>query len=473
MTEKPLPPHIQVYISKHLRELTPIFAYASIGDFSHDVPLSDTEDEFTELYVGVQIMIEVIREKIASVEESKKDILRVLNDLEEEKAKVEQAKASDEAILTSVGDGLVATDKQGTVILVNEAAEEILGWKRSEMIGQDWSDGSFKVLNAQGNPVPIPEKPVRQVLDTGKNVRTTKYYYERKDGTRFPVSITAAPVKLHDTVIGVVVVFRDITHEKAIDKAKTEFVSLASHQLRTPLAAIKWNAEMLLQEEVGKVNKKQRTYLENMYHSNQRMIQLVNALLNVSRLELGTFRIEAIPVNVVDICKSVLKELKPHISSKKLRIMQRYNRYVPPIKTDPKLIRIIVQNLLSNAMKYTKPEGKIQIEVKGMKAGETLGQHLVQKDSVVIGVTDTGVGIPKRQQSQIFTKLFRADNVREYDTQGSGLGLYLVKLLIDHMQGMIWFESEENVGTTFYVVLPTDGVVSKPGTRELILAPLT
>ncbi|MCX6718937.1 MAG: HAMP domain-containing sensor histidine kinase [Candidatus Taylorbacteria bacterium] len=260
-----------------------------------------------------------------------------------------------------------------------------------------------------------------------------------------------SPIILDNKIIGAVEVFRNITKEKEIDKAKTEFVSLASHQLRTPLTTVSWYAEMILKGDVGKVVPEQKKYLEEIYHGNQRMIELVNTLLDVSRLELGTFKIESKPTDIVSLALDVLFEQKPRIEEKRLVITEDFSKYIPMYHTDPKLLRMVFQNLLANAVEHTPLGGKIEFSIT------TSPDSLLDKKGVVIKISDTGYGIPKGQHNQIFTKLFRADNVKDKDTDGTGLGLYIVKSIVENFGGKIQFDSEGNKGSTFYVMLPMDG----------------
>ncbi len=239
----------------------------------------------------------------------------------------------------------------------------------------------------------------------------------------------------------------------ALDKAKTDFLLLASHQLRTPLSTMKWYLEMLLAGDAGKLNKEQKKYLDEIYKGNQRMVELVNALLNVSHLALGTFAMDPAPTNIIGIAKTVVKDIRLMVEKKEIVLKEQYAAGFPQINTDPKLIRIIFQNLISNAVKYTPKKGKVAIEI-------CLSDNNVksQMSDVLIKVSDTGYGIPEGQQKQIFTKLFRADNVKEKDVEGTGLGLSIVKSIIEQMRGTIRFESQENKGTTFYVTLPATGM---------------
>ena len=242
-----------------------------------------------------------------------------------------------------------------------------------------------------------------------------------------------------------------------INKAKSDFVSLASHQLRTPLSTIRWYTEMLIDEETGKVNKKQRKYLEEVYEANKRMIDLVNALLTISRLEMGTFIVEPEDCSVVEILNEIIREMSPIITKKKIQLMVETEGCPSNYKADPRLLKLILKNIISNALKYNKEKGKLDIQINPDKDFENL----------FIVISDTGLGIPKDQQEFIFQKLFRADNIKEQDTDGAGLGLYIVSLIIEYANGKIWFKSEENKGSTFFVSLPINGMKKKKGSKHI------
>lgn len=397
------------------------------------------------------------------LEETKKAMLNVLEDLENEKSTLQREKAKDEAVLLAIGDGLVVTDKQRNILLVNKAFERLLGWEKHEVLGRRFSD-IVPMLTEDDEVVPPKERFRPLLLISGKKVKsmdgtfvttTSDYYYQKKDKSKFPVVTTSTPIVLGEDVVGTVEVFRDVTEEREIDKAKSEFVSLASHQLRTPLSTIKWYTEMLVAGEAGKLTDEQQKYLDEIYVGNQRMIELVNALLNVSRIEMGTLAVDPHPTDLVELANGVVEELKPLIEEKQIDFNTDFEKDLPEVKVDPKMIRVAIQNILTNAIKYTNPNGKVTIALK--KSGK----------SIIIQISDSGVGIPEHQQDKIFTKLFRADNVKEMDTQGTGLGLYIVKSIIEETGGKIWFKSKVGEGTTFFVTIPLKGMKKKKGTKTL------
>jgi signal transduction histidine kinase len=268
-------------------------------------------------------------------------------------------------------------------------------------------------------------------------------------------------------VFAYVVTEEDITALKQIDKAKTEFVSLASHQLQTPLASINWYAEILMSGDAGKMTARQKTYLDEIGTGSKRMAELVGALLNVSRIDMGRFAISPKPVDLEKSLKSAIAEQKFAIDGKHQRLAVSVGEMPESYLADPKLLHIIFQNLLSNAVKYTPDKGRINIACGLISAKKTFGKKVLPETSFCFSVSDSGFGIPRAQQSKIFTKLFRADNAKNMVTDGTGLGLYIVKSIIENAGGEIWFESEENKGSTFYFILPSTGMREKDGDRTI------
>ena len=272
---------------------------------------------------------EDVRRKLAVTAEEKEDVRRKLvitaqelkNAYETLEKKVfdrtkslEMARAKEEAILLSIGDGLMATDEKGNVIFINKTAEKILNKKNMEVVGKIFSE-VVVLVDDKGIPILLENHPTKMaLLNKATPITGVPIYFNLyKDKKIFPVSIIATPVILNDKVIGTIKVFRDVTYEREIDKAKTEFVSLASHQLRTPLSTVSWYAEMLLTEDMGGLNKKQKKYLNAVYFSNKRMVELVNALLDVSSLELGTFVIEPELIDVFKFTEDIINEQKPQM----------------------------------------------------------------------------------------------------------------------------------------------------------------
>jgi len=388
-----------------------------------------------------------------NLEDSRNAMANVLLDLRVEKANTEKEKAKDEAMLASIGEGLIAVDTEGKIMIANKIAEDMLDWIQQDLKGKTIT--SLPLEDEIGHPVPLKSRPTTIALSTSERTNGV-YYFVRKDKTRFPLSITVTPIKLEGKIIGLVEIIRDVTREREIDRAKSEFVSLASHQLRTPLSTIGWYTEMLLSGDGGAITDKQKNYLDEIYGGNKRMVDLVNSLLNVSRIESGSFGIEPSVVVVKDVIDAVLKDLAVDLTSKKISVDVVYD-YVTMISADPKLLTMILQNLLSNAERYTAIGGSIHVRVSRSPAG------------ILFTITDTGIGIPRSSQEKIFTKMYRADNARSMRPNGSGLGLYMVKSILERAGGSIRFVSEEGKGTTFYVTIPLTGMKEKKGDKVLIV----
>ncbi len=391
---------------------------------------------------------ESVRRKLAVTAKALSESRKTLEKKIHERTKsLANAKARDEAMLASIGDGLVMVDKKGKIVYVNKSFEEMLGWKGQEIIGKSMV-GVVPREDQSGAKVLFKERILTHVLSGEKFIAdlTNPFYYIRKDKGRLPVSSIVAPVVLGRKIVGAVETFRDISKEKEVDKTKTEFASLVSHQLRTPFSTINWYVELLLSQDVETLNEKQIKYLEEIEHASKRMVNLINVLLSISRIEMGTTVIEKGPVDIVKLAETVLNEFQPELQKKNLRVSKIYDKNISLLQVDSKQLFIIFQNLLSNSIKYTSDGGKINLTV-GLK-----------KDDIIITIADTGMGIPKEIQPKIFTRFFRADNAKEVDAEGIGLGLYIVKAVVEQMAGKIWFESKRGKGTKFYVILPLHGM---------------
>ena len=375
--------------------------------------------------------------------------------------KLAEDKARDEAMLAAIGDGLVATDATGKIIFFNQAFTEILGFNEKEAKSKKLIS-LIKMTNEKGRSIAEKERPLTNALKNGE--RTTNknktFYYRKKNGQKIPVYISVSPITIDGKIVGAIEIFRDISRELDIDKAKTEFVSLASHQLRTPLSSIKWFCELLADGAKKDLTKKQKEYLHEITSNNDRMIELVNSLLNVSRLDLGTFTIKNKKINLKKTIESVIGEFKAQIEKSKAKLKFTANSEYKDYEGDEGLLRIVIQNLISNALKYSAgPSSKVEVILDKSTKGK--------KKGVLIQVSDNGLGIPKKDHDKIFSKLFRAENAKLTQAEGTGLGLYIVKSIIEHAGGKIWFESKKGKGTTFYIVLPEKKMKQRSGQTNI------
>lgn len=377
--------------------------------------------------------------------------------VEERTADLKKSNAELEKFMLAVKDAsdtIVITDSSGKIVYANQAAEKNTGFAFPEM------QGKTPALWIIPEDTRYNEK-IWDEMEKQKVVALAEYKNKNKDGREYISEVHVSPIfDEKPSVIFFVWIERDITKAKEIDQAKTEFVSLASHQLRTPLSAINWYTEMLIDGDAGDVNEDQKNYLNEIYRGSKRMVDLVNSLLNVSRLELGTFIVEPTVTSLESIARDVVNEMKSQIIKKKLMICEDYSSDVPQIPIDLKLIRIVFQNLISNAIKYTPENGRIEITIQ-------IEKHVEEAKNILVTVKDTGYGIPKYQHDKIFSKLFRADNVKKMEAEGTGLGMYIVKQIIDETGGKIWFESEEDKGSIFYITIPLSGMKKREGSKEL------
>lgn len=380
------------------------------------------------------------------------------NELEATKNNIEHEKKKLDAILSSMSESLIAVSPEGKIMLLNQSAQATLGAPQTEAYGQKIEE-ILRLYKDKNTPLPVAEYPIYKVLEQGGIDRLFLHdnaYFKDGYGQLFPVVISAISLsgsKKETEGIAAIVVFRDVSLEKAVDEAKTEFVSLAAHQLRMPLTTVRWYAEMLLSGDAGTVTETQKSYINEIFESNKRMVNLVNQLLSVSRVRLGTFNIDPVPVNLCDVIVGITKEMQPEIDKKKLSFSQTCATD-QICNADPELIHAILQNLMSNAIKYTPEGGTISLTVE-------------DTDKLRFKVSDTGYGIPKADQGKIFTQLYRAENIKGKDVDGTGLGLYMVKTIVEQSGGTISFVSEENKGTTFTVEFPKEGMKARQGTKTL------
>lgn len=247
------------------------------------------------------------------------------------------------------------------------------------------------------------------------------------------------------------------TREREVDRVKSEFVSLASHQLRTPLTIISWHLERILRKApAAPLSPQDYRYLQTSYLATRRLFEMVSTLLNLSRIEARTLAIEPHTTNLTQLVTSIVTEFAGDIAKKNLEVQQEIDQTLPEMVIDAAVMRMVLQNLLSNAIKYTPPRGKIRLAIER------------QRRTLRLTVADTGYGIPLAEQGKIFTKFFRADNAVLREPDGNGLGLYIVKSILEQAGGSIQFKSHENHGTTFSVLVPLAGMPARSGTKAFV-----
>lgn len=399
----------------------PIGLFLSIFDLT-DIKKAERE---------VQEKMEELALRTKELEDSRKALLNMLEDIEEARRLALDERDKTVSIIANLVDGLFVFDAEDKVSFVNPEAERMCGVQTSMLMGKSLQDfSSIEKL-----------QPLADGLAYGLNEAISRREIFLEDGRTAEVSVI--PMKTEQKRIGSIVVLHDVTREREVEKMKTEFVSIAAHQLRTPLSAVKWTLRMLLDGDMGKLEESQEDFLLKTYKSNERMIELVNDLLNVTKIEEGKFLSKPIFLNIAEVIGAAVRSVKEEAVHK--HIAMRFSKpksAVPPITADEEKIRFAVQNLLDNALRYTPKGGSVSVALK------VKGSH------IEVSVQDTGIGIPADEQHRLFEKFFRASNAKKIDTEGSGLGLYMVKNIIEAHGGHISFETKEQKGSIFTFVLP-------------------
>ena len=354
---------------------------------------------------------------------------------------ISEKQAEMEALFTSIGDGAITTDEFGKITRVNPRARQILGYSEAEMIGE-WFPNRIIAVNEQNKPINMIDRPITQAFLTGKTI-TGKCTYRTKKGKLVPINLSVSPILIDSKPLGAIQVFRDISLEEEVDRMKSEFISLASHQLRTPLSAIKTYSHMLIEGYMGDVNTDQAKSLRTIIGATNRMNELISTLLNITRMESGTIRVSLKTIDIASLVNEVIDEVSLLANERTITIENKdVAKKFEKIRSDPLLLKEILINLMTNAIKYTPETGVIKLSIKQTSS------------NITFCVADSGWGIPEDVQDQIFSKFFRAKNIVKRETTGTGLGLYLVKGLVEALEGKIWFKSKPRAGTKFYVQIP-------------------
>ncbi len=352
--------------------------------------------------------------------------------------------AEDAAILQSMDDGLVVTNTDGIITYMNEMAENLTS--RKDALGKT-AEQVLVIADKDGNILDPKKHPITEVLSTSAPFRPAKdpqLTLRKQDGTQTAFQIRVTPILKGKRCFGSVAVIRDVTEERRIDHMKSEFISLVSHQLRTPLSSMRWYLEMLLSEDAGVLSVAQHEYVDQVAHSNTRMVHLVNALLNVSRIELGKFQVSPDTIDFGKLMQTVTSSFDLELQQKELRLVFDMPKRIISIRSDQGLLKLILENFVSNAIKYSFPKSTIFVRLSEDTSESTLR----------LSVTNTGIGIPDMQKQQIGLKLFRGSNAKTSDTDGNGLGLYISRIAAETIGATFMFESTEGKDTTFTLVIP-------------------
>jgi PAS domain S-box-containing protein len=350
-------------------------------------------------------------------------------------ARVAEEKERSEAILANIADGIVAVDREDGIVLWNATAEEITGVPAEEALGRRVGEVLQRELAADGED------------DAGERQITFL-----RGGKEVWLSLTEA-VMLDATgaVAGRIFAFRDISTERVVEQMKTDFVATVSHELRTPLTSIYGFAETLLRGDVEFSDAERGTFLGYIASESERLISIVDDLLNVARLETGTLGLNLSPTDVGEIVSETVGRFAEHLNGD-FSLDVNVPRGSVYVRADREKLTQIVMNLMDNAVKFSPQGGRIAVTARR------------RSDTAEIRVADEGIGIARADQQRIFTKFYRAEDASRHSPQGTGLGLFLARGLLAAMGGRIWVESTEGEGSTFVFELPV--VKEKAPTRK-------
>lgn len=360
-------------------------------------------------------------------------------DIKQERNLAIAIKNKDEAILSSIGDGVFVLTNDGTIALLNKAAEDMCGFTAKEAIGKPYKE-ILSFFNEQNG------KPAYRFIATAlagkRSEMARRTMLRRKDGSVLPVADSAAPVRDAEGAIqGAVVVFRDITRERQLEHMKDEFLSTASHELRTPMGAIRANISMILSGDYGPVNKGLVEPLTDMKASTVRLVTLVNDLLNVARIEAGRMKFTLTDSNITDILQSTISSLAP-LGKEKGVIITFTPGSSALVRADTDKIKQVLTNLVGNSLKFTS-KGFIRVTAKA------------QKEVVEVTVQDTGIGIAPEDQKKLFGRFRQIASAQDGKPAGTGLGLYISREMLRKMGGDLWIEhSIPGEGSTFIFTIP-------------------
>jgi PAS domain S-box-containing protein len=355
-----------------------------------------------------------------------------------------------EVVINAIADGVIALNNQGVIQIINPAAQQIIGWGKQDALALDYKS-VLKLIDKDDKELTTANDPIVEVLATNKEKTTDSLQLLTNSGKKRMIAMVVSPIGQLGS--GVIIVFRDVTKEKIEERAQAEFISTASHEMRTPVASIEGYLGLALNPATAQIDDKARDFITKAHESAQHLGRLFQDLLDVTKADDGRLSNNPKVVDIVAFIEGVVDGLAPKAEAKGLRFLfkphpddddEAGERRLNPVyyaNVDNDHLREVVANLVENAIKYTL-KGDVVVDVTG------------DDDHVVISVADSGIGIPKEDQVHLFQKFYRVDNSDTREIGGTGLGLYLSRRLAEAMGGRIWVDSQYKQGSTFYLELP-------------------
>ena len=362
--------------------------------------------------------------------------------------KLSAVESKSDVVINAIDDGVLAISKDGNIELINPSAQQIIGWDQGDALGLNWKS-VLKLVTSDGKDVEDLENPIVQSLSKNQPTHNDKLFLLTSSEKRILVSIVSSPVDTEGE--GVIVVFRDITKEKAEEREQAEFISTASHEMRTPVASIEGYLGLALNPATAHIDEKARDFITKAHESAQHLGRLFQDLLDISKVEDGRMKNNPKIINVNEFLKDIFDGLATKANENQLNyvfmpdiIDEGKEKSLQPIfyaNIDPDHFREVVSNLIENAIKYT-PSGEVVVNVTG------------DDKQISISVKDSGIGIPAEDIPHLFQKFYRVDNSDTREIGGTGLGLYLSRRLAEAMSGNLRVESKYKEGSTFYLEIP-------------------
>lgn len=362
--------------------------------------------------------------------------------------KLSAVESKSDVVINAIDDGVLAISKDGNIELINPSAQQIIGWDQGDALGLNWKS-VLKLVTSDGKDVEDLENPIVQSLSKNQPTHNDKLFLLTSSEKRILVSIVSSPVGTDGE--GIIVVFRDITKEKAEEREQAEFISTASHEMRTPVASIEGYLGLALNPATAHIDEKARDFITKAHESAQHLGRLFQDLLDISKVEDGRMKNNPKIINVNEFLKDIFDGLATKADEKQLNYIfmpdivgESKEKSLQPIfyaNIDPDHFREVVSNLIENAIKYT-PSGEVVVNVTG------------DDKQISVSVKDSGIGIPAEDIPHLFQKFYRVDNSDTREIGGTGLGLYLSRRLAEAMSGNLRVESKYKEGSTFYLEIP-------------------
>ena len=362
--------------------------------------------------------------------------------------KLSAVESKSDVVINAIDDGVLAISKDGNIELINPSAQQIIGWDQGDALGLNWKS-VLKLVTSDGKDVEDLDNPIAQSLSKNQPTHNDKLFLLTSSEKRILVSIVSSPVGTDGE--GIIVVFRDITKEKAEEREQAEFISTASHEMRTPVASIEGYLGLALNPATAHIDEKARDFITKAHESAQHLGRLFQDLLDISKVEDGRMKNNPKVINVNEFLKDIFDGLATKADEKQLNyifmpdiIDEGKEKSLQPIfyaNIDPDHFREVVSNLIENAIKYT-PSGEVVVNITG------------DDKQISVSVKDSGIGIPAEDIPHLFQKFYRVDNSDTREIGGTGLGLYLSRRLAEAMSGNLRVESKYKEGSTFYLEIP-------------------